>query len=133
MGPVQGFFCAAGPISFSNAPYETCKLEIAFKPTLKRASITRVTKMPMKIPMHRSLSIFPVPFLLVEGGEVKCERTRGEKLVFLKQRPRIICCCLRRYPRHHLPLQVHMHRLLELRFIEHFLGGGGRVDHCVGR
>lgn len=45
------FFCAAGPISLSKAPYETSRLEIALRPTPRIERSRTVTKRPMKRPM----------------------------------------------------------------------------------
>jgi hypothetical protein len=55
------FFCAAGPISLSKAPYETCRLATALIPTLKIAIMMNPTRRPMKRPItHQPLSSPPL-------------------------------------------------------------------------
>lgn len=44
------FFCADGPISLSNAPYETWRLDTAFNPTYKILRRRMPTTKPMKMP-----------------------------------------------------------------------------------
>lgn len=55
------FFCAAGPISFSKAPYETCKLPRALRPTPRILSSKKPIRRPINSPMlvsKSTLSIF---------------------------------------------------------------------------
>jgi hypothetical protein len=124
------FFCAAGPISLSNAPYETCKLPIAAIPTLRIATRMSPVRRPMKSPARR----------LVMGNDQYggIVGTRCQELILLEQRPKIVINGPFGSAWFKIPLQVQMFQVLEGRLVDKPFGvvGGcawrcGEVDNCI--
>lgn len=80
------FFCAAGPISLSKAPYETCKLPKAERPAPRIESKMIKTNRPMKTPLLRPKLVSCSSHCCSSGA---MKPTRSKKLILLKQRPSV--------------------------------------------